>query len=941
MSVLPRGSEWRKWDLHVHGPGTKLGDQYKTIDGTTEIDKFCRAIHQSDVAVIGITDYFSFDAYFAVEKRYAELYGSDQKLLLPNMELRLPVSVNKASQAVNLHLIFNPSTLSQKVAETFLSNLKTEGTQGHNRTRISCADLSTSHEYESASVSLASIDEAVSDTFGELAVSPNARQEHLLVVASAKGDGIRAGGSGIKRKNLISDEIDKYCDAFFSNAGSRQYFLDRDRLEGDDKVVPKPVFDGCDSHSFEDLQRDLGQAHAADGRHRGITWVKADPSFSGLLQTLIEPADRVLIDSVRPDQKAPYRVISKVRFSGTQDFPDELTFNQNLCSLIGSRSSGKSALLAHIAHAVDPESTITIQADAQNLKDRSEAGPAAGFTWDDVATTKCEVEWASGDGTTGKTIYIPQNSLYRLSEQPGEITKKISPALYRKHPTIKVAHETAMSEIDLANAGVREQVSEWFSLAARIEVAQKETTDLGDKVAVAQERDRLQKEIDEIKQKSELTDEEVYSYQQISGRLGENTARIGAIGTESERLASYLVFGEDGTEPGIVQDSVQVNVSIRPAASELSPAIAARIAKIQSDASYEVSQRVEAELLAIGAELVSERQELAASSDKIKDDNGVLIEKHEANRELSVVVEKHKKHVARIREIEENEEHQLELLQGQEKCVERLASFLRDRHTALAGFLKAFESEPRMLDELTLSVEAQVSDDLIREVTTGFSQRKLSAYIESKGSLVLYEKAQANPAVFLAALNTKDVSLNKGYSPRDVATEVLTVTEEIRFSAELDSDRIGGFTRSSMTPGKQALFALTLILNESQESWPLLIDQPEDDLDSRSIYEVIVPYLVERKKERQIIMVTHNANLVIGADSEQVIVANRHGDDRKNADGRMFQYLCGALEHTQDVDETSPTALGRFGIREHSCEILDGGEEAFEKRRNKYKILSQ
>ena len=76
--------------------------------------------------------------------------------------------------------------------------------------------------------------------------------------------------------------------------------------------------------------------------------------------------------------------------------------------------------------------------------------------------------------------------------------------------------------------------------------------------------------------------------------------------------------------------------------------------------------------------------------------------------------------------------------------------------------------------------------------------------------------------------------------------------------------------------GKQALFALTLILNESQEPWPLLIDQPEDDLDSRSIYLAIVPYLGERKKERQIIMVSHNANLVIGADSEVVIVANRH-----------------------------------------------------------------
>lgn len=141
-----------------------------------------------------------------------------------------------------------------------------------------------------------------------------------------------------------------------------------------------------------------------------------------------------------------------------------------------------------------------------------------------------------------------------------------------------------------------------------------------------------------------------------------------------------------------------------------------------------------------------------------------------------------------------------------------------------------------------------------------------------------------------------------------------------------------------MTQGKQALFALTLILNESEEAWPLLIDQPEDDLDSRSIYEVLVAYLADRKTERQIIMVvSHNANLVIGADSEQVIVANRHGVDRQNAGGQAFDYFTGSLEHTRPRTE-SAIVFEVGGIREHACDILDGGEEAFWKRKEKYRI---
>jgi len=154
----------------------------------------------------------------------------------------------------------------------------------------------------------------------------------------------------------------------------------------------------------------------------------------------------------------------------------------------------------------------------------------------------------------------------------------------------------------------------------------------------------------------------------------------------------------------------------------------------------------------------------------------------------------------------------------------------------------------------------------------------------------------------------------------------------------MEGDKIGGFSEPTMTPGKRALFLLRLILAESDDTWPLLIDQPEDDLDSRSIYYDIVPFLKEKKKERQIIMVSHNANLVIGADSEQVIVANRHGSDRENADAKQFNYLTGSLEFSKIRDKDCKDTLLSQGIREHSCEILDGGKAAFELRKNKYNI---
>ena len=155
------------------------------------------------------------------------------------------------------------------------------------------------------------------------------------------------------------------------------------------------MFDGCDAHSFDQLKDGLGKAVATDGRQRNVTWIKADPTYAGFLQTLIEPADRVAMQVAEPDQKEPYKVISRVRFGGTTAFPAEACFNRNLNSIIGSRSSGKSALLAFIAYAVDPAETVRLQVEAEGLHTAKEAGPAAGFSWDDVSAVTCEVEWES------------------------------------------------------------------------------------------------------------------------------------------------------------------------------------------------------------------------------------------------------------------------------------------------------------------------------------------------------------------------------------------------------------------------------------------------------------------------------------------------------------------------------------------------------------------
>ena len=76
----------------------------------------------------------------------------------------------------------------------------------------------------------------------------------------------------------------------------------------------------------------------------------------------------------------------------------------------------------------------------------------------------------------------------------------------------------------------------------------------------------------------------------------------------------------------------------------------------------------------------------------------------------------------------------------------------------------------------------------------------------------------------------------------------------------------------------------------------------------------------------------------MGADAEQVIVANQHGADSPNDNNIKFQYYSGSLEDSQNKDAASSSILASQGIREHVCDILEGGLEAFSRREKKYGI---
>ena len=112
---------------------------------------------------------------------------------------------------------------------------------------------------------------------------------------------------------------------------------------------------------------------------------------------------------------------------------------------------------------------------------------------------------------------------------------------------------------------------------------------------------------------------------------------------------------------------------------------------------------------------------------------------------------------------------------------------------------------------------------------------------------------------------------------------------------------------------------LLLLLLESDA--PLIVDQPEDDLDNQFITEGIVPRIRKEKRKRQFIFSTHTANIPVLGDAELILGLSASGE----ADGGRARI---APEHMGSID--SPT------VRALVEEVLEGGREACETRRRKY-----
>ena len=930
---MNRGSEWRRWELHLHTPFTQKEDRYSGKTPDEKWDNFYSSISNyigdgSDplhsICAIAVTDYLSIDNYLKVCKD--QRLPDSVKLVFPNVELRMkPIA---ADSPINIHCLFDPS-IAGELESRFFSNLRFEYNQNqYSATRSELIRLGRDFqgspsfsEEEAFSVGLSQYVisfETLSNIFKN---NPQLRKKTIIVVSNSSNDGasgLRAHSDYFYGKTSQLEAtrraIYQLSDMIFSaNPKDIAYFLG-EGPDTPDMVKEKcgslmPCIHGCDAHGNE-------KVFSPDADR--FCWVKADPTFEGLKQVLYEPKERVRISSTIPDEKPDYYVIDRVEITGNENFsPEPVYFSDKLTCIIGGKSTGKSLLLHNIATAIDAGQ---VRAKEETAATNVRLVPELKVYWRDGVCS-------DDKDKQRKIVYIPQTYLNRLSDEEQETTEidAIIQEIVLQDEKCSEAYKLMARKIAEKKQEVAKTIVDFLKIVADRTELSEQCKAIGDKDSVDSEIQKLNVQLEQLSQTYDVTEEEIKQYQDSVESIESLKARLAAISKEITHIKEISTLVEVKTftshQFSIYSESLlKVADDVKKLADEAWLSKRAEILKQADDDQKRVEEAIKAH-----EEIVAKLQPKMEGNERIGKISASIVSAKERLAKISA-------YTAQLQVVQEQ---YISYLRALGKIFLEFSQIYLDYACSVNdGFVSS-------TDELEFSVRKVFRiDQFSRKITEIVDNRSINRFTQFNLRAITEDLLSPEHIMaFVEAIleNSKEsLQLKSGYTAESALREILTDWYNIDYVVRMDNDNI-----QDMSPGKKALVLLRLLISLAESTCPILIDQPEDDLDNRSIFDELIHFIKEKKVDRQIITVTHNANIVLGGDAELVIVANQCGKNAPNKKFR-FEYRGGAIEDNSPVMDDGKIAAGILnskGIQEHICEILEGGEQAFALRQHKYHFI--
>ncbi len=846
------------------------------------------------MAVIGVTDYFSIDGYKQVLGYRREGRLSNIACVLPNIELRLDTFVvDQKARDINFHVIFSDELHPEDIEKEFLEALrvKVSGSvagiggvrQLTERTLVQLGQEIKKHHapFQKDSDLVAALKNiTVSlDQVQELLRKDIFQNRFLLVLAGSEWGDIDWNQAYLTKKNFLQgahvlDAASPKTIAWALGKGglsSEQFIKEFGRL--------KPCIHGSDAHSLDRIAKpDAGR----------FCWIKADPSFEGLRQIVFEPAERVFIGQDRPTLKRDHQVISSVQIKDSNGwFPDvSVPLNPDLVAILGGRGSGKSALAEIIAFAgraqtFHPKRTEKIE-DSFLFKasKRSPTNPTP------VTGTTITLQWADGtnetatinsslmhDGKEEKVKYLPQKFVEFLCapENTQHIEQEIERVIFQRLD--KTRRLGASDFRELRDASTRSIGLRRRKLAETIGSLNRTIADLTGRIGqrdakVRQyqmktaERDRMEKNKpilpsenqEEIRRLDALEDDK----RKIEQAIVERSKQMNALQSIETKIQifreeintfNYEITGLLAVS-GLSAESPDFLV-VLPVRSHA--VIARRHGELDSELQELRDGATQPSLSGIAAELrtIKAHSQLARESreafEKFQKDYTEVVE---TVRSLEAeIIEIDDTLVPRLQEEEKKRiDKYLEIFALLDEEKGTLEQLYQPLQTAL---LAGTETDQKLNFVARFSLDTSQLADRGLEIIDRTRKGKYREERALEAGLKQFWASLENEGFEREVIRQKVLDLRKSFQ-RDEDGNPLQITEQLRkgkslqdfdnwfFSADffsvVYSMRFDGKDLQLLSPGQKGIVLLLVYLEVDQnDSRPLLIDQPEDNLDNLSV----------------------------------------------------------------------------------------------------------
>lgn len=919
ISIQEVGTKWFKCDLHLHTPASECYSD-KSVSPTQWVDAAIKA----GLHCVAVTDH-NTGAWVDSIKQAAQ---AKSLTVFPGTEITC------SDAKVHLLILFDITATSQTV-EDFLIRA------GIDRKSFGKQDAKTNKNLETI-VELAQKEGAIViaahiDEYNGICQAGNDIQKDFLRLTGLNA--VQLVHKPLREKQVKIDsnvELQKYFKDYYGKAipieTVKSWYKTAQLALGAKSTVLTFSDNPAATHDPK---------HGLWGIGKRFSWIKMDqtPNLESLRHALLLPMFRVRsdFDFTEAPASTPAHWVQKVSIEGTRlnSAPIDLHFSPQMTTIIGGPGSGKSSIFRCIRGACSVSSDLDAHPILKKEQDdffktwdrRKKLGILGENSKISVIIRRGEktfrLSYVDSETTIEewdekKSVLVDVSNRYDLSDFEIEVFSQ------KQIFSIAQSPEALRDRIDSSSNTISDLKSKEAEIKAQFIAKGAEIRSL--KVNLAS-KGKIEKEIKEYAQ-------QIQSYEQ-SG-YGNLTRDNESFSNEQTYINNFRQLIQDKLQ---LLDAVSMTInqsafekrSIREIYKEELGVISGGSCKELSDVQEQINKiKLEAKSILLRFDKSLENSDWSKSFQKnqkeLKTKKEILLEqgvkdlenfenllklKNSKELELKNLI-KHEQKLQKL--ITERDELKEILLELRQRVCEARRHFLEQilQNTNVRMKVAPFRDSDHFLRSLReiFQKDTGFDDDLEKIIAKIFSPKTdvVKEVEELRNSLLEIRSGTYNPQ-FGKPFNKIVEVLND-----EQVDELQIVLPEDEIVVEYRPAGSKAFKPlSSASPGQKTSAILTFIL--SHGTCPLLLDQPDDDVASNLIYDLIVERIREAKERRQLIVITHNANIPVNGDSEYILALDS---------GSRLMKL------------GSNGTIEQENIKKEICDVMEGGKEAFDMRSKRY-----